>query len=274
MENVILCNGKYAINPYFLEEDNLHIYSIEELCYYLYKNAFLIQDEFFTEALLDWIDTELGLADWVAPLRMIKGKEDAILRSMEFLFRATGYCTEEEVEHVRSVFKDSNHLSVAERKKLRADAHCKRQQYVMAGAEYAQLLKETDENEKAFRAKLYHNLGVCQSMLFLYEKAADSFMKAFHTYPNTESYVQFLTALKLSNSQEKYLTWLSEHPESYEDSLEVESRIARIEKAWERMPFADMLQDMMDDSDETYYGTLKQLLKQAKTDYINMVNKR
>jgi len=80
--------------------------------------------------------------------------------------------------------------------------------------------------------------------------------------------VQFLTALKLSNSQEKYLTWLSEHPESYEDSLEVESRIARIEQAWERMPFSDMLQDMVDDSNGGFYGTLKQLLKQAKTDYI------
>ena len=35
MENVILCNGRYAQNPYLLEEENLRIYSVEELCYFL-----------------------------------------------------------------------------------------------------------------------------------------------------------------------------------------------------------------------------------------------
>ena len=39
MENVILCNGRYAVNPYFLIEENLRLYSVEELCYFLYKNS-------------------------------------------------------------------------------------------------------------------------------------------------------------------------------------------------------------------------------------------
>ena len=99
-------------------------------------------------------------------------------------------------------------------------------------------------------------------------------MQAFHIYPNTESYVQFLTALKLGNSQEKYLTYLSEHPESYEDSLEVESRLTRMDQQWEKMSFNDMLQDKMDDNNTTYYNVIKQLLKQAKEDYIKMVDKR
>lgn len=274
MDNVILCNGKYAANPYYLVEDNLHIYSVEELCYYLYKNAFLIQEDFFTEELLNWMDKELGLAEWVTQLKLLKGKEEELLRSMEYLFRMTGYYDGEDVQHVRGVLKDSNHLSVTERKKVRADAYCKKQRYAKAAAEYEQLLKETDADQVKFRAKLYHNLGVCAAGMFLYKNAEEYFEQAFHEYPNTESYVQFLSAKKLSSSQEEYLSYLADHPESYEDSLEVESRLMRVDQAWEKMPFNEMLQDMMNEERATYYNTIKKLVSQAKADYIKMVDKR
>ena len=274
MDNVILCNGKYAANPFFIEEDNLHIYSVEELCYYLYKNAFLIQEDFFSEELLEWMDKELGLAEWVGQLKLLKGKEEELLCSMEYLFLRTGYYGEADVKHVRGVLKDNNHLSVAERKKLRADAYCKKQRYAKASAEYEQLLKETEAEQVRFRAKLYHNLGVCSAGMFLYEKAAECFEQAFHEYPNTESYVQFLMAKKLGCSREEYLSYLADHPESYEDSLEVESRLTRVEQAWEKTPFNEMLQDMMEEERATYYSTIKKLVAQAKADYIKMVDKR
>ena len=90
MENVILCNGRYAQTPYLLEEENLNIYSIEELCYFLYKNAFLIQDDFFSDALLQWISEELLLEEWSKQLRILRDKEE-ILCCMEFLFQASGF---------------------------------------------------------------------------------------------------------------------------------------------------------------------------------------
>jgi len=274
VENVILCNGRYAQTPYLIEDENLNIYSIEELCYFLYKNAFLIQDDFFSDDLLQWIDGELQLPEWSKQLRILRDREEELLRCMEFLFQASGYYGEEEVKHVRRVLKDSNHLSVIERKKIRADAHYKKQRYVKAAAEYEQLLKEITPEQVKFRAKLCHNLGVCAAAMFFYDKAADYFLQAFHEYPNTESYVQFLGALKLSRSQEEYLDYLTEHPESYEDSLEVESRLTHIEQQWEKMPFDEMLRNRMDEDNTTYYNVIRQLLKQAKDDYIKMVDKR
>lgn len=274
MENVILCNGSYAENPYLPEGENIRLFSVEELCCYLYKNAFLIQEEFFSEPLLRWIGDELRLPEWAEKLRLFKGKDGSVLHSIDFLFRVTGYYGEEEISHVRGVLKESNHLSVMERRKIRADMYCKKQRYAMAAAEYEYLLKETEEEQIKFRAKLYHNLGVCQAGLFLYDKAAESFGQAFQIYPNTESYVQLLTALKLGSSPEEYLTYLSAHPESYEDSLEVESRITRVEESWEKMPFQNMLQEMTEEGNTAYYETVKKLLNQAKQDYINMVDKR
>lgn len=274
MENVILCSGSYALHPYYLEQDDLHLYSIEELCYYLYKNAYLIEEDFFSDQLFDWMSQELGLIEWVQQLRIMRQKDPDILRTMEVLFRLTGYYSNEEIRQVRTVFLESHGLSPAERRKLRADSYCNKKKYAMAMAEYEQLLREADEEQVKFRAKLYHNLGVCSAGLFLYEKAADYFQKAFQVYPNTESYVQFLMALKLGNSREKYLTYLSEHPESYEDSLEVENRLARVEREWNEHSFDDAMQNLMDHNGLSYYETLKQLLKQAKTDYTGMVNLR
>ena len=48
----------------------------------------------------------------------------------------------------------------------------------------------------------------------------------------------------------------------------------RVEQAWEKMPFNEMLQDMMDDEQATYYNMIKKLVVQAKADYIKMVDKR
>lgn len=274
MENVILCNGRYAQNPYLLEEENLRIYSVEELCYFLYKNSFLIQEDFFSETLFEWIGKELELEEWANRLRSFKGNDEEILRSMEFLFQVSGFYGEEELNHVRRVLKDSSQLSVYERKKVRADSYYKKQRYLKAATEYEQLLRESAQDQVKFRAKLYHNLGCCAAGMFFYEKAADYFLQAFHTYPNTETYVQFLASLKLGSSQEEYLVYLSEHPESYEDSLEVESRLKSIEQQWEKMPFDEALQERMEENNITYYNVIKQLLRQAKEDYIKMVDKR
>lgn len=274
MQNVILCNGSYAQKPYFIEEENLHIFSVEELCYYLYKNAFLIQENFFSDSLFDWMKEELHLEEWSSQLRSFREAGEPMLRSIEFLFRISGFYGEEQIGHVRSVLKDSSKLSVMERKKIRADAYYKKRNFFKAAAGYEQLLRDTPPDQIKFRAKLYHNLGVCFASMFFYDKAADYFKEAFHIYPNTETYVQMLAAIKLGSSQEDYLDYLSAHPESYDDSLEVESRLTHIGQQWEKMSFEEMIKSRMEEGDMTYYQVLSELLIQAKEDYLKMVDKR
>ncbi len=274
MENMILCNGKYAKTPYFLEEENIHLYSIEEVCYYLYKNAFLLQEDFFSDELLAWIKEELDLPEWADTIKKLLEQEKGMLRSIEFLFQITGYYSQREYEKVQNVRQKSNHLTVIERKKIRGDSYCKKQRYEKAILEYEEILEETEECQVKFRAKLYHNIGVCQARLFCYEQAAKAFLDAFHIYPNTESYVQYLLALKLGLNQEQYLDFLAGHPESYEDSLEVENRLKKIDDEWDKMLFHENLQHLMEEQSESYYSAMEQLLKQAKEDYSRMVSKR
>lgn len=273
MSTVILCNGKYARNPFFYAADEIRFFSIEEVCFFLYKNAFLLSDDFFSDSLLDWIREELDLPVFADALLGFREKEDTVLHSVEYLFLATGYYGEQEVEKVRTVMTEGSKLSVEERRKMRADAYCRKQKYKLALGEYEELLKLADKEQAGFMAKLYHNIGVCHAGMFLYEQAAEAFQKAFEWYPNTESYVQFLTALKFGKSQAEYLSYLSGNPESYEDSLEVEDRIKRAQELWEDIAPKDRIEKMTEQDGITSYAAVKQLLKQMKEEYLSMVNK-
>lgn len=272
MGTVILCSGVYAKTPYLIEEDKICLFSVEELCYYLYKNAFLLQDDFFSEKLFSWLEEECQLKEWGTELRQLKENSAPLFDFIAYLFRKTGFFAEEDLAKVEKVLNDSNHLSVPEKRKIRADAYFKKGRIAIAMQEYEMLLKDTAYEDRKFRARLYHNLGVCNAMLFQYKKAAEELKLAYRCYPNTETYVQFLCALKLSCSREEYLSYLSEHKESYEDSLEVERRVNMVQKEWtdsengKKFPFEE------EQEQGNYYETIEKLTRQAKEDYLYMIN--
>ena len=61
MNRPILCIGSYAENPYHIEKIGRNVYCIEELCYCIVKNAFLLDEESFGSSLFDWIEEECSL---------------------------------------------------------------------------------------------------------------------------------------------------------------------------------------------------------------------
>ncbi|MEI3246665.1 MAG: hypothetical protein V8S26_11405 [Lachnospiraceae bacterium] len=58
----ILCKTKTAKKPFFIENISTNIYSMEELCYYLYNNLYLIDDTLLNEKLCVWLKDELETA--------------------------------------------------------------------------------------------------------------------------------------------------------------------------------------------------------------------
>ena len=61
MSGYILCQVKRAKNPYYISSISTNIYSIEELCYYLYHNIYLLDETIINEQLLVWMKEELHL---------------------------------------------------------------------------------------------------------------------------------------------------------------------------------------------------------------------
>ena len=62
MGRYLLC-GKEAELPFEIEELDLRIYTIEELCYYIYNNLMLIGDDFIGDRLIDFIRNGLSMPE-------------------------------------------------------------------------------------------------------------------------------------------------------------------------------------------------------------------
>ena len=56
-----LCRAKAAKHPFYIESIDINIYTIEELCFYLWKNVSLLDESILNEKLCDWLEGELGM---------------------------------------------------------------------------------------------------------------------------------------------------------------------------------------------------------------------
>lgn len=269
MSNVIMTLGAYSKIPYYVSDDCRNLYCIEELCYYLFHNAYLLDDRFVTKELAEWIDGELGLEDIARETIKLVGRPGALTKLVTLLAEKVGFYSEEEWRNLLSDIGVNNRLTVEERRKCRADGFLNAGRYMLACDEYNVVLREIEGDQIKLRAKVYHNLGVCYAKLFMFDKAADSFEKAYDAYANTESYVSMLAAKKLYMSSADYLTYLSEHKESYEDSLEVERKLEILKEKWETQPtkmFIDEISGLKQQG-SSFYDGIDSMTDEVKEEY-------
>ena len=69
MGSLILCHRKRAKQPYEITRVHRKIYTIEELCYYICNNLYLIDYTMINHQMCDWIERELELSDLAGRLR-------------------------------------------------------------------------------------------------------------------------------------------------------------------------------------------------------------
>ena len=135
--------------------------------------------------------------------------------------------------------------------------------------EYEKILSGSSVGEVRFRAEVYHNMGVAMCKLFDFARAAKAFELAYENYPDEDNYLCMLTAYKLSLSQEDYLKYLSEHRESYEDSLEVERRCEILKTNWEAQPENKFFKEVssLKSKGNAYYDGIVSMTNELKEEY-------
>ena len=178
MSGYILCQTKRAKLPYFIENISTNVYSIEELCYYLYHNLYLIDQTIMNEGLCSWIQEELELPALAAKLRS----------------KISKFASAEDI--VYPVFKEINYLTYEELKEM----------YVHAIQVYQNLLEREDLEEirEGMTEKVYHNLGCAYSYLFQMEKATEYFRKAYEGSRSREALEAYLIAFGMTRTSSEY----------------------------------------------------------------------
>lgn len=73
MNNVCLCTGNYAKNPFYLKFSDISLYSIEELCYYFMERVHLLDDSIVSAELSTGFAMNAGLHNWQMNLMAMSG---------------------------------------------------------------------------------------------------------------------------------------------------------------------------------------------------------
>lgn len=181
MSGYILCQTKKAQRPYFIENISMNIYSIEELCYYLYHNLYLADHTVFNEELCNWLRDELELVHLAAKLKQNLERNVSVEEMIYPVFKEINYLTYEEMKGFNSRIVTYGKEKAAVRQKRKGDALTENGMYVNAIRVYQKLLEREDlsEQRKGFAASVRYNLGCAYSYLFQMEKAQECFLEAY-----------------------------------------------------------------------------------------------
>ena len=206
MSGYILCQTKRAKLPYFIENISTNVYSIEELCYYLYHNLYLIDQTIMNEGLCSWIQEELELPALAAKLRSKISKFASAEDIVYPVFKEINYLTYEELKELNVRLQKMNEETPAMREKQKADALMENEMYVHAIQVYQNLLEREDLEEirEGMTEKVYHNLGCAYSYLFQMEKATEYFRKAYEGSRSREALEAYLIAFGMTRTSSEY----------------------------------------------------------------------
>lgn len=245
MSGYILCQTKRAKLPYFIENISTNVYSIEELCYYLYHNLYLIDQSIMNEGLCSWIQEELELPALAAKIRAKLGKfvsaEDVIYP----VFKEINYLTYEELKNLNVRLQKMNGEAPAMREKQKADALMENEMYVHAIQVYQKLLERTDLEEirEGLSESVYHNLGCAYSYLFQMEKAVDCFRKAYEGSRSRAALETYLIAFGVTRTPAEYEKMARVIGAEREVLEDIKTRL----KEFSKIPETDVNKENMDE---------------------------
>lgn len=207
-----LCLLPQAKKPYYIENIRMNIYSLEELCFYLYNNACLIDESLLNERLLDWLRDELGLTRLYRQLYDQLEKKDGIGFLVLPIFREAGYLTTSAMREYQEQLQKLEVQSADMKQKLRGDYLVKERMYGRAVSEYREILKRKNPGKLGvqFYAAIWNNLGAAYAGMLDFRRAADCFLEAYHLTRTKETFRKYISTLPLFLSKEDYQKQLEE----------------------------------------------------------------
>ncbi|MBR5126816.1 MAG: hypothetical protein IKU69_00125 [Roseburia sp.] len=205
MGELLLCKRPMAKMPYYIEALSLNIYSLEELCYVIEHHTYLMDEYFFTEELLLWMEQEIGDVTLAEGLRQALENGAGVTRLVEQVLNATGYLNYSTGLAVVAQIREMQHKPVFERRKMRADRFVEHKKYVQALLEYRKLLQmeEACRSNPVMCGNIWHNQGVIYARLFLFEEACTCFETAYKYHMNVESIYEAILSSRYLQEEEK-----------------------------------------------------------------------
>lgn len=233
MGTLLLCNRPLAAMPYYIDELSLNIYSVEELCYVIEHHPFLLDEGFFDDDLICWIEKEVGDEDLAEGLRETLKKEQGVTKLVELLLNATGYLSYEAGMSILLQLREMQNKTVFERRKMRADRYAENKKYVNALLEYRRILQMEEECKAnpVVCGNIWHNQGTVFARLFLFREAKECFEKAYQYNMNPESVYGAMAACHFLGEQEEPVKLSGKYGIDEQEVVQLGERLENISKS-------------------------------------------
>ncbi len=271
MNNVCLCTGNYAKNPFYLKFSDISLYSIEELCYYFMERVHLLDDSVVSAELVNWIRHECGLTELADELEGYVRKHVSVAAFVSTVFERTGMYDSSTIRQVDRILKEQSSLTTIERYKKRAEYLYQQGRFRQALSIYRELVEYIPSRDSAGRALLYYNMASVYAMDFAYKQAANLYYEAYLLHPDRQTRYAYILANKKALTDYAYGAFKRENPNWEEDFLKVEQLCAQADERWlvsrERQLVTELARLKEEGQLEAYSQQSQGLIRQLKKDY-------
>ncbi len=267
-----MCLGALSTTPYFLSGLGVNIYSMDELCYYLCVNAYILDNDLIDVRLCDFMRDNLEMPELSAKLRKMIKANKTLGEMVTTILLDTHYCNEEEIAKIKQILVDNASLSFAAKRKVRGDNLLCANKYPRAIEEYQYVLSVLNkEEEPELYSSILHNVGCAYSMMFLLEKAAGYFKQAYDMDGSRDSLVMYLICLRLTATKEEYDRIVVKNGYDERVALEAVRIMTSAREAQIETPYGEAMKDILELHDagrvSEFYRALDNTLEDWKLEY-------
>lgn len=202
----ILCDGKVAKTPYKMPFTGQKVYSLEELCYYIYKNIYSINEDFFQDSLADWLERETEHPVLAKKLRGMFSGNSGLKDLVVTILCGCDYYREEEIRRLVAIMDGIANLPLYKKKKMKADNYLRAGHYGKSLQEYRSLLHgsfavnfTTEEY-----GDILHNQGIAHFYTASFAEAGNDFKEAYSRNNNKSSLEHYLWILLMEGKREVF----------------------------------------------------------------------
>jgi len=230
----IACLGNYGKVPYYFEKLDIQVFCMEELCYCLKENAFLLGNEIMQDSLLQFIAQECDVPQLAQELYPLVHKKGNLSTFVAMILEYVGFYSPEEIRQVEETLKQSAHLSDYDKQKIQIDYLVEHKKYSIALEEYERLYESMPKDSLA--GAVLHNMGVVYARMMMYQKAAVTFLKAYELGGSNASFIAYLGAKRFELTDREYVDFAAGMAEQYANEMELEKILEEVYEQWENSP--------------------------------------
>ena len=244
MGSLILCHDRHATHPYEITRIHCKIFTIEELCYYLCNNLYLIDYTIMNEQLCTWLEEEIGMPELAGNLRDVIRMRGSVEKFVLTILKSSRIFREPEMIRIQNVLERLKYQKDIERQKYKGDNLLESGEVEEAILVYQAILNEgEDENtDHKFYGKIYASLGSAYGRMFLYQQAARMYDRAYQICEDPKLLKPYLYASYKYMSMEEYHILLTKNDTYAEINTELRSEMKEIREGIQ-MEMSEQLTD-------------------------------